>query len=317
VNKAGFLLDNLTQFEEQLASTNRSIRYRAVYRIAKLDDPKAAEMLANVLMNDNDRDIRAATAKLLANYHTADVVTHLKRALKADRHAQVRRACAEALGNMDAERSIDGLLEALNDRSKLVRRAAVQSLCLLNDLDAVPALVGVLLGDPDSYVRWEAAKTLEILYATEAVPALIEALTADDNSYVRYAAAVALGELGDLDVTDPLATAMMRDDNSHVRYAAARALGYFMEETSDPALIRTLLYALEDENTQVWHAAAESLWTSGDIVMPIVIDAFQSRSNRLRKVALKALLWLSAEYDDIDLMGYTEREPYTGWGWWN
>jgi hypothetical protein len=51
--------------------------------------------------------------------------------------------------------------------------------------------------------------------------------------------------------------------------------------------------------------------------MPIVLSTLQSQNRRMRKVALKALLWLSAEYDDIELMGLVDEDINTSWGWWN
>ncbi|MEO1442368.1 MAG: HEAT repeat domain-containing protein, partial [Chloroflexota bacterium] len=259
----------------------------------------------------------AIAARLIGKHMPLYATDYLRTALLDDKHAQVRRAAAEALGELDDALSVRSLTLALKDRSKLVRRAAVQSLRTLEATESVPDLVGVLLGDADSYVRWEAARTLEALNETSAIPALIEALTADSNSYVRYAAATALGEIGDEGVIDPLATAMLRDDNSYVRYAAARALGYFLQDSVDPSLVRTLMLGLDDSDKEVWHVVAENLWTSGEIVMPIVLGTLQSNNRRMRKVALKALLWLSAEYDDTELIGMMDEDIHSSWGWWN
>jgi HEAT repeat protein len=309
-------LDNLSHFEEQLASPSRRVRHQALNRLARVKSAGARRLLADVLHHDDDRDIRSSAARLLAAYAPTDVLDDLLKALQTDRHAEVRRVCAELLGELAQPQAAVGLASALHDRSKLVRRAAVGSLSQLDDMTAVPELVGVLLGDADSYVRWDAAKALAALSAYDAIPALIEALTADENSYVRYAAATALGKMGDSDVVDPLSTALLRDDNSYVRYAAARVLGSFLERTVDPGLVRSLLLGLDDTNHHVWHVVAESLWASGETVIPVVFASLLDPSTRLRNVAFKALLWLSTEYDDAELVGFVD-DDRTTWGWWN
>jgi HEAT repeat protein len=313
-------LDQIKQIAEQLSNPNRKIRYRAIYSLSKIDDPKAVRLLARTLNEDDDREIRAMAAKLLSTMGEEDSIPYLIAALKTDRYAEVRRAAAEALGNItpsstDIEQA---LIDALYDRSKLVRKAIVQSLRLIESTDAIPALIGVMLGDTDGYIRYEAAQTLELLAPMAAIPAFIEALSADENSYVRYAAASALGQYGEAsDSVDALVHALENDDNSYVRYAAGQALGLLLRDTEREDIFQRMLTGLNDSNTHVWHAIAESLWDLSDEALPMVIDALVSEKPELRQVALKAALWLSAEYDDEYAPTFDEEIDPTSWGWWN
>jgi HEAT repeat protein len=174
-------------------------------------------------------------------------------------------------------------------------------------------LVGTLLGDSDSYVRWEAARALQLLGDSRALPALVEALVTDDNSYVRYAAAETLGELADASAIDALETALLYDDNEYVRYAAAKSLGQIADLDAVPALLR----ALHTRNSHVWHAAAEALWALEEPVVDRVIEHLLDKNETMRKAALKAIIWLTTEWDDDQLADRDDLLPGSGYGWWN
>lgn len=313
-------MEQLQQIAEQLHNPNRTIRYRAIYKLAKLNDPKAVDLLVKTLDKDDDREIRALAAKLLSKINTQTPIDALIRALKDDRHAQVRRAAAEALGQISwaGPEATDALITALYDRSKHVRRAVIQSIRITENTAAIPGLIGVMLGDMDSYVRWEAVRTLENLAPVSAIPAFAEALAADENSYVRYVAASALGKFHDLDlVMEPLLNALMDDENSYVRFASATALGVLLAETESETLLRQMLLGLNDPNTHVWHAVAESLWAVTDIVFPVVLNAMRDDDPAVQRVALKASLWLTAEFDDNFAPNLADEIDASSWGWWN
>jgi HEAT repeat protein len=80
--------------------------------------------------------IRAADAK--------DAVPVLLDILKKDKDANVRKAAATALGQMDPDReqAVPGFIEALKDKSPAVRMAAAGALSILGEdaRDAIPAL---------------------------------------------------------------------------------------------------------------------------------------------------------------------------------
>ena len=312
-------MDNLAQIEQQLHSPNRTVRYRAIYRLSGLDTPESIQLLMEALAADEDREIRAIAGKLLSRKSALNVTSALVKALREDRHAEVRRAVAESLGSMEAvdDIAVTGLIEALYDRSKLVRRAAVQSIRVIGDSSAVPGLIGVLLGDPDSFVRWEAAQTLEIFADGQAINALIEALSADENSYVRYASASALGAIGDDVVIEPLKTAFLNDVNSYVRFSAGQSLGQFLIDKARYDLVPTFVMALQDKNTHVWHVAAESLWGAGEAVIPHVMRCLVAEDTTMRRSALKAVLWLTAEYDKDEMLSLVDDMEVVNWGWWN
>lgn len=271
----------------------------------------ADSSLVNQLLNDlkgEDKHKARYAAFRLSQLEDDRALSGLLDALN-HKDGEVRTIVAQTLGTK-GDAAIHALLQALQDRSRNVRRAAARSLGMIGGTEVLNGLVGALLGDENSFVRWEAAKALGSLANAKVVPELLETLSADSNSYVRYAAAEALGTIGEASAIDGLEDALANDSNDFVRYAAATALGQIGDASSAPMLIR----ALNNPNSHVWHAAAEALWSMEEQVMPALIEAIIDESEDTRRAALKGVLWLSVEYDETER---SDDEWVTMWGWWN
>lgn len=175
----------------------------------------------------------------------------------------------------------------------------------------IERLLNDLRGDDEDKQLQAIYRLLELSDPTT-IPALLEALR-DKNAEIRSVAAEALGVIGEDAALQGLEDALLMDENDDVRVAAAKALGTIGDSTSVPALLQ----ALKTENTDVWHSAAESLWLMNEDVMPHVIEALTSIDHDTRRVALQAVLWLSAEYDDDEVADRDDYEWRDAWGWWN
>ena len=116
----------------------------------------------------------------------------LARAL-GDADADVRRAAAVALGELDDLRSAPpALVAALQSNDIELREHAASSLAEIADPATTPALAG-LLGDANREIRRHAAEALGEIGTPAAVKALTRALE-DRDPEVRRAAVEALGE---------------------------------------------------------------------------------------------------------------------------
>jgi len=99
----------------------------------KEDVPKNIAILKNASANPK---VRATAAIDLGRRgairasDVADAVDPLLDYLKSDKNADVRKACAQALGdiNVDAEKCVPVLTEALDDKSATVKMSVVQAL---------------------------------------------------------------------------------------------------------------------------------------------------------------------------------------------
>jgi HEAT repeat protein len=116
----------------------------------------------------------------------------------------------------------------LNDSDKEVRRAAVEALGNLDDLNRAPPALIAALKDSDWEIREKAAESLGNIGDAAAVPGLGAAIH-DERVEVRRKVIEALGQMEDSRVTTYLVTAI-KDDDAEVRKAAAEALGEHKEQ---------------------------------------------------------------------------------------
>ncbi|MEO8076066.1 MAG: HEAT repeat domain-containing protein [Acidobacteriota bacterium] len=133
-----------------------------------------------------------------------------------------RRNAAWALGALDDQRAVSGLVDALKDREAAVREQVAWALGAIDDNTAVPALVRAL-GDGAAPVRQQSAWALGAIDDPRAVDGLVHAL-ADASSGVREQAAWALGAIGDRRALPGLLPSL-KDADASVRKQAAWAIG--------------------------------------------------------------------------------------------
>lgn len=187
---------------------------------------------------------------------------------------------------MIKKRDIVGLMQALNNKERVVRLNAAFGLALVGDASALEPFVRTLrtadlslpeekrlplaqldlsrtellmpfietLKAGDFNVRWGGAKLLASIGGAAAVEPLIQLLE-DQEWGVRGLAIVILGEIG-LPAVEPLALAL-GDKNREVRRGAAIALG----NIGDASVIGSLQGACEDSDSTVRKAAEEALAT--------------------------------------------------------
>jgi tetratricopeptide (TPR) repeat protein len=121
----------------------------------------------------------------------------------------VRRSAAEALGNLEAQEAVSGLLTALSDESLDVQLSAAQALGRVNAVEAIPTLSSLLV-NMSTYYRRVICRALSRLNAVEAVD-LIAAIAVSIDSYSAQDCIIALLYL------DP-ATAMKVLDQLAIRF---------------------------------------------------------------------------------------------------
>jgi HEAT repeat protein len=107
-----------------------------------------------------------------------------------------------------------------------------------------------MLDDRSALVRQAAIDALATVEGPEATAVLVDRLR-DRDAWVRYAAAKALGRVGSPAAVEPLGAVLRQDESPDVRRAAARAL----EERKGEAAIYDLYLALSDPSPAVrFHA---------------------------------------------------------------
>ncbi len=155
------------------------------------------------------------------------------------------------------EKDIEGLIEALNNKSWFVRRKAAEALGKIGDKRAIDPLINAL-NDDDIEVREEIVTSLGKIGDKKAVDQLIYILEKDKED-VRWKAARALGDIGDKKAVEPLILSL-NDEYYAVRLSAVRSLG----QIKDKRAVEPLIKMLDDEIVEVQKEAAIALEKIGD-----------------------------------------------------
>ncbi|HJP55445.1 MAG TPA: M56 family metallopeptidase [Gemmatimonadales bacterium] len=202
-------------------------------------------------LRDSDAEVRRAAANSLGQLEDKRAVTALAAALR-DSDAEVRSQSAWALGQLEDKRAVEPLTAALRDENVEVRRKAAWALGQLEDESAAAGLAAALR-DADADVRKTAAWSLGQLELETAPPALIEALH-DQNADVRRTAAWAVSEMGDARAV-PALREMLNDTDADARRNAIHALGQIRDSTAMQAIIG----AMQSKDAEIRRAAAQAL----------------------------------------------------------
>jgi HEAT repeat protein len=166
--------------------------------------------------------LRTAVVIALRRAGLSQAVPVVSDLLLTDPAEPVRRAAANALGELDDPAASPALRKALDDDSETVRLWAIKSLGRLRDRESVDRMIG-LLDDPDSGFRSYAAKALGDIGDQRATEPLLAHLE-DPSGTVQIAICLALRRLG-----DPRAIPVLREVQSRAsrwrrrRLAAALA----------------------------------------------------------------------------------------------
>ncbi|WP_405276222.1 HEAT repeat domain-containing protein [Methanobrevibacter sp.] len=148
------------------------------------------------------------------------------------------------------ERSIDELIELLNDKDDFVVEDVIGELELRKDESLDPLIEA--LSSRKKNIRLHAATLLGAINDPKAIPALIATLK-DNNKLVRREASTALSRMGEPAV-DPLIE-ILNDEDWRVRGAAAWALGNIGDERAIPELEKLL----DDESGFVKQGAQSAI----------------------------------------------------------
>lgn len=181
---------------------------------------------------------------------------------------------------------LEVILACTNDEHEQVRKAAVESIALLDD-ERIPDLLASALRTGTSGVRAAAVRALALASPGKSSPLLVDAL-GDADVWVRYYAAKALGAESALDqpALNALENLARNDEAMQVRVAAVEALTRF----SNPALLPLFAALAHSPDADLARAA---LWALGAMrhrdALPELIAALDSGESVARRAAIEAL----------------------------
>ncbi len=235
------------------------------------------------LLQDDNVVIRERTVKMLGETGDPRVVRHLLEVVRYDREWRVQKAAAEALELFGTEKALEPLIEALKDRDKMVRQAAVEALS--HETRAVSPLIA-LLSDKDRSVRLQVISLLKDIGDGAAVGPLIETLK-DPDINVQKSVISALGALRAPSSIEPLVN-MLRDQDEQVREEVVHALGNFRSTKTIEPLIGIL--GGDETNERARTAAKEILKKFGDKAIKPLLGEIMESSDGLKRDNIKEIL---------------------------
>jgi len=211
-------------------------------------------------------------------------VKGLIKALK-DEDKHVRRRATEALGNIGDAKAVEPFIEALKDEDEDVRKRAIEFLGIIRDARAVEPLIEVM-NDKDEDVQIKARVAL-VSIEEPALEPLIQSLLHNKSTMVRDNATWALGEIGGARAVEPLIEVMNdKDEDKGVRQVAAAAVG----DVGGAEVVEPLIEVMndKDEDEDVREGAMRALrdiGTAGGTVEPL----FQPLMDKIISGLLEAL----------------------------
>lgn len=223
-----------------LSGQDLSLRYYAAWWLGKfrVSEPAVVEALIKALEDESDRTE-------MGGY-------------------PLRRNAARALGKLEDNRAVPGLIHCLDCSDFYVREAAAQSLEMLGDTAAVPALMQLLQGGIAAAERVQGRPHL-----VEPCEAVMEAL-------------------GTLQATEaiPLIKPFLEHPTKRVQYAAVRAM---YQLTRDNTYGQRLVEALQGTDVVLRRVALSDLGAIGYLPAAEAIASAQAESS-FKLMALKGLL---------------------------
>jgi HEAT repeat protein len=237
-------------------------------------DPEATawELLDQGAKDDKTAD-RATAIRVLGLIPNNVHAVHIAETALVDDRPEVRRAAAEALGQMQSRSSIPKLRSLLSDDEISVALAAANALESMHDPSGYDVYYEILTGERKTSkgVIAEQVDTLKdpkklamigfeegigfVPFAGIGWEAYRRLGKSNDASPVRAAAAKQLGNDPDPASTRALADAVKDDKNWIVRASALEAIA----KRGDPSLLSTAEMAMSDEDKGVKYTAAATV----------------------------------------------------------
>lgn len=274
----------VVQFFIRLIPVEKSLASYALVRIGE----ESIGPVEKLLYQAKDRLVRIYASETLAQIG-AKGIQKLLHAVRTGSPEVKAAALIELSLHSKDTLSLDSLLVFIGDESAELRSAATYCLRSFTDKEAVDALLLALKQDADPKVRSRAAWALPCTGGKDAVPALMAALK-DSSLEVRKEAAKSLGELNDGRAVKALLEFINTPEDTF-RYEVNRALESlaYHATTQMVSKYRTASLPVRLYIVSLYHGIQDLE------AVPMLMEALEDDSSKIRAKAAEALGWLRAE----------------------
>jgi HEAT repeat protein len=205
-----------------------------------------------------------------------------------DRSSALRRAAAEALGNLTEDEAVrQTLASLLRNRDSYLRWTAASALGKGAAHDEVQDALKGALSDPDRYVRVIAAEALSRTPYRSGILEILTSATKEDPSYIRFMAVIALARLAEDPTARQALFGLLGDRDIHVRAMVGAALSSMLGSTE---LTAALEEALENDDPLISVSTAGILIRVGEKkALTVLLRALADADPEVRATAAEAL----------------------------
>jgi HEAT repeat protein len=206
------------------------VRLASIWALGQIEDARAVPDII-VTLQDPNAAVRALSAEVLGSLEKPEAIKPLEGALARDTEPKVRVEAASSLGKISSSSSGAALGRALSDPDVEVRRAAAEALGDLDELHVAPAGLVSALSSSDTELRYRAAQALAEI-ADPATTSALVGLVSSGDAELRKHAIEALGNIGSPTAIQAI-TKALTDSDAEVRKAAAEALGEIKDSSGE------------------------------------------------------------------------------------
>lgn len=254
------------------------IRRSVISSLVELSDYEAVDSLTQAL-EDPSNDVKTTAVIALGEIGAVSSIQKIETLLKDSDGSkeELRAACAVSLGKMGQQEAKEALIEALDDPSVDVRRAAMQAIGQGKIVDTLPQLSDIL-NSPDENV-----------------------------AEIRKTAAMAIGDLGQADGLPALREGI-DDAVEEVQRSIVQSAAFI----DTPESRKLVIEVLESERpVPVRAMAAKSLGASNDdtVSKPLLDILDSDYEQRVARAAVIALGNLSVDYASIKIAEIARNSP--------
>jgi len=249
----------------EMAEDNVDLNFDAAFKLA---------------LQDESGPVRAQAIRGLIEYEGRDLISVLATMLREDADLDVRSEAAIALGryaleaelghlyDSDREAIADILMESAedNDEDIGVRAKAIEALGAISG-DEIDNLIESIYAEDSMVLKIGAVDAMGRSCNDTWLPIVLKELE-HRAPLMRHAAAFAAGEIGEEEAVSPLQRVAIQDPDPEVRHAAIRALGSIGGPRASVAL-KTVLYEGHDDDRPAIEEAQQELSFYDDPLRPI------------------------------------------------
>jgi len=193
--------------------------------LGEISDISTLDYLIKLLKNKNT-DIRIAAIKAIGKYgEKAKKASNALTKFLVDKNYNIRMKTVEALGEIKDIDTLPEIIKMLNDKNKIVRSFAVNSIEEFEEkaFPAIPNLIDLMLKEEDEQIKFSISSIL-LIFEEKSIPAYIKAIK-EGNLEDRIWAAERLGDQREkAKQAIPVLLETLEEDNEKLNYVATEAL---------------------------------------------------------------------------------------------